>query len=39
MRQSIVCIVTIEACKQMGLIKNLAPFDINKGKRCTYLVS
>ncbi|KAI1448360.1 UDP-galactose transporter [Annulohypoxylon stygium] len=31
--QSIVCIVTIEACKQLGLIKNLAPFDINKGKR------
>ncbi|KAK9772635.1 putative GDP-mannose transporter [Seiridium cardinale] len=31
--QSIVCIATIEACKQMGLIKNLAPFDMNKGKR------
>ncbi|KAI5928790.1 UDP-galactose transporter [Camillea tinctor] len=31
--QSIVCIVTIEACKQAGLIKNLAPFDVNKGKR------
>ncbi|CAJ2505951.1 Uu.00g000810.m01.CDS01 [Anthostomella pinea] len=31
--QSIVCIVTIEVCKQAGLIKNLAPFDINKGRR------
>ncbi|KAI4601276.1 GDP-mannose transporter into the lumen of the Golgi [Pestalotiopsis sp. 9143b] len=31
--QSIVCIATIEACKQMGMIKNLAPFDVNKGKR------
>ncbi|KAI1375755.1 UDP-galactose transporter [Hypoxylon crocopeplum] len=31
--QSIVCIVTIEACKHLGLIKNLAPFDMNKGKR------
>ncbi|KAI0122650.1 UDP-galactose transporter [Daldinia grandis] len=31
--QSIVCIVTIEICKQLGLIKTLAPFDINKGKR------
>ncbi|OTB08473.1 hypothetical protein M426DRAFT_7787 [Hypoxylon sp. CI-4A] len=31
--QSIVCIVTIEACKQLGFITNLAPFDINKGKR------
>lgn len=27
------CIATIEACKQMGMIKNLAPFDVNKGKR------
>ncbi|RYP13503.1 hypothetical protein DL767_010688 [Monosporascus sp. MG133] len=31
--QSIVCIVTIQVCKQLGLIKNLAPFDANKGKR------
>ncbi|KAI1334194.1 UDP-galactose transporter [Xylariaceae sp. FL0016] len=31
--QSIVCIATIEVCKQAGLIKNLAPFDVNKGKR------
>ncbi|KAH8653651.1 GDP-mannose transporter [Xylariales sp. PMI_506] len=31
--QSIVCIATIEACRQMGMIKNLAPFDVNKAKR------
>ncbi|KAI0382656.1 UDP-galactose transporter [Hypomontagnella monticulosa] len=31
--QSIVCIVTIEVCKQLGLITNLAPFDFNKGRR------
>ncbi|EMR68084.1 GDP-mannose transporter into the lumen of the Golgi [Eutypa lata] len=31
--QSVVCIVTIEVCKQVGLITNLAPFDVNKGKR------
>ncbi|KAI0127503.1 GDP-mannose transporter [Xylariales sp. AK1849] len=31
--QSIVCIVTIQAAKQMGMIKNLAPFDMNKGRR------
>ncbi|KAI0022084.1 UDP-galactose transporter [Xylariomycetidae sp. FL0641] len=31
--QSIVCIATIQACKQTGLIKSLAPFDVNKGKR------
>ncbi|RYP80001.1 hypothetical protein DL770_006426 [Monosporascus sp. CRB-9-2] len=31
--QSVVCIVTIQVCKQLGLIKNLAPFDANKGKR------
>ncbi|KXJ94570.1 golgi GDP-mannose transporter [Microdochium bolleyi] len=31
--QSIVCILTIEACRQMGMIKNLAAFDTQKGKR------
>ncbi|KAI1412978.1 UDP-galactose transporter [Hypoxylon sp. FL1857] len=31
--QSIVCIVTIVVLKQIGLITNLAPFDVNKGKR------
>ncbi|RYP10079.1 hypothetical protein DL764_000870 [Monosporascus ibericus] len=31
--QSVVCILTIQVCKQLGLIKNLAPFDANKGKR------
>ncbi|KAK7746061.1 GDP-mannose transporter into the lumen of the Golgi [Diatrype stigma] len=31
--QSIVCIATIEAGKQLGLITNLAPFDVNKGRR------
>ncbi|KAK8003191.1 sodium/hydrogen exchanger family protein [Apiospora arundinis] len=32
-QQSIVCIATIEGCRQAGLIKNLAPFDTAKGKR------
>ncbi|KAI0480792.1 UDP-galactose transporter [Xylariaceae sp. FL0804] len=31
--QSIVCIITLEACKQTGIIRNLAPFDVNKGRR------
>ncbi|KAJ9150654.1 GDP-mannose transporter [Pleurostoma richardsiae] len=31
--QAIVCIATIMACKQIGMIKNLAPFDKEKAKR------
>ncbi|KAI0476992.1 hypothetical protein F4859DRAFT_504397 [Xylaria cf. heliscus] len=31
--QSIVCIVTIQILKQVGVITNLAPFDANKGRR------
>lgn len=31
--QSIVCIVTIMACKQMGMITTLAPFDSTKAKK------
>jgi len=31
--QSIVCIITIEICRQMGMIRNLAAFDTQKGKR------
>ncbi|KAI1115038.1 hypothetical protein F5Y14DRAFT_411949 [Nemania sp. NC0429] len=31
--QSIVCIATIEILKQVGVITNLAPFDVNKGRR------
>ncbi|KAH8161204.1 hypothetical protein CIB48_g7038 [Xylaria polymorpha] len=31
--QSIVCIVTIQILKQIGIITNLAPFDPNKGRR------
>ncbi|KAI1812856.1 hypothetical protein GGS20DRAFT_555928 [Poronia punctata] len=31
--QSIVCIVTIQILKQVGVITNLAPFDYNKGRR------
>ncbi|KAI1074076.1 UDP-galactose transporter [Whalleya microplaca] len=31
--QAVVCILAIELCKQLGLITNLAPFEINKGKR------
>ncbi len=32
--QSIVCVGVIAICKQMGLIKNLAPFDTGKARRC-----
>ena len=35
-RQSIVCIVAIMFCKQIGVIKNLAPFDTTKAKKCAY---
>ncbi|KAJ9145391.1 Golgi GDP-mannose transporter [Pleurostoma richardsiae] len=31
--QSIVCIIAIEACKQLGLIKTLAPFAKDKARR------
>ncbi|KAI0013946.1 MBOAT-domain-containing protein [Xylariaceae sp. FL0662B] len=31
--QAIVCILAIEICKQLGLITNLAPLEINKAKR------
>ncbi|KAI0395360.1 hypothetical protein F5Y17DRAFT_424003 [Xylariaceae sp. FL0594] len=31
--QSVVCIVTIQILKQIGIITNLAPFDYNKGRR------
>jgi len=31
--QSVVCIIAIVACKSLGLIKNLAPFDTEKAKR------
>ncbi|RKU41012.1 GDP-mannose transporter into the lumen of the Golgi [Coniochaeta pulveracea] len=31
--QSIVCIVTIMICKQLGMIKTLAPFDTTKAKK------
>lgn len=30
--QSLVCIIAIGICKQVGLISNLAPFDTNKAK-------
>ncbi|TQS36639.1 hypothetical protein Golomagni_02905 [Golovinomyces magnicellulatus] len=30
--QSLVCIIAILSCKQVGMIKNLAPFDSNKAK-------
>lgn len=35
--QAIVCIMTIVACKQIGLIKNLKPFDSDKAKKCVLL--
>lgn len=34
--QSVVCIVAIQGCKSAGLITNLAPFDTEKAKRCTF---
>jgi len=34
--QSVVCIVAIQACKSMGLIKDLAKFDNDKAKRCMF---
>ena len=34
--QSLVCIIAIVICKQVGLITNLAPFDTNKAKTCKY---
>ena len=33
--QAVVCICTITACKQIGLIRDLAPFDSNRAKKCT----
>lgn len=34
--QNTCCIAAILACKQMGLITNLAPFDNEKAKRCMF---
>jgi hypothetical protein len=33
--QNGVAVATILACKQLGLITNLAPFDKEKAKKCT----
>ncbi|KLP01990.1 putative Golgi GDP-mannose transporter [Fusarium fujikuroi] len=33
--QSIVCIVAITACKQLGMIKSLAPLEMDRIKKCT----
>jgi GDP-mannose transporter len=33
-QQSLVCIIAIVICKQLGLITNLAPFDAKKAKTC-----
>jgi len=33
--QSIVCTLAILMFKQLGLFKNLAPFDSTKAKKCT----
>lgn len=27
------------ACKQLGLITNLAPFDTDKAKKCTFAIA
>jgi GDP-mannose transporter len=35
-QQSIVCIVAIQGCKQMGVIKNLADFDATQAKKCEF---
>ena len=32
--QSVVCIIAIMICKQLGMITNLAPFDSKKAKTC-----
>ena len=37
--QNTCCIAAILACKQMGLITNLAPFDNEKAKRCMSLIN
>lgn len=34
--QSLVCIIAITVCKQIGLIKNLAPFDSKRAKTCQH---
>jgi GDP-mannose transporter len=33
-QQSLVCIIAIVICVQVGLITNLAPFDPKKGRTC-----
>lgn len=33
--QAIVCTTAITICKKVGLIRNLAPFDPDKAKKCT----
>lgn len=32
--QAIVCTTAITICKKVGLIRNLAPFDPDKAKKC-----
>jgi hypothetical protein len=32
--KSIVCIAAIVPCKQIGMIRSLAPLDTNKAKKC-----
>jgi GDP-mannose transporter len=34
--QAVVSTATITACKQLGLIKSLAPFDNDRAKKCEY---
>lgn len=33
--QAIVCVGTIHVCKSAGVIRNLAPFDKDKARKCT----
>lgn len=37
--QAIVCTTAITICKKAGLIRNLAPFDPDKAKKCTCYIA
>lgn len=37
--QSVVCTIAVMACKEIGLLGNLAPFDCDKAKTCKLFYS
>lgn len=37
--QSVVCTLAVMACKKIGLLGNLAPFDMDKAKTCKIICS